>query len=1047
MKKIGSYLLLLCFVLTSLAIGVEQLDVDPAKYVKNSGFIGYVQDRFIIVLKDDVTVDHGKAQYTNLALSEKAGFAELAQAHNVALTRPQFPGADLQASGLKLARHYKVYLHEENLDEAMAAYKANPMVERVEKIGIHTVYASPNDTYYDNPPPEFPYDQWHYWDTYGIRANTAWDSETGDPTVLVGDLDIGTKYDHGDLGGSNPPGPNDASTNGNIWVNTGETPGNGQDDDGNGYVDDIIGWDFVEDTDWYIYSCVDADCGGADNDPSDGDGHGTHTAGTIAAISNNGYAVAGVAGGFGDGTFAGGGNGVKVVPCRIGYLLSYQGQDVGVVIMDYVAEAMYYMGDLKAAGWNVAAINCSFGTTNSGGLGAAADYLISQDVVICVAAGNSSSSSPDYLGGRGDCIDVGATDQNGNNASFTNYGSWVDIAAPGVSIMSTLTDPSDPGGDYIAPMDGTSMSCPHVAGVVGLLESFNPSLSAADKIAIIVDPANTNPYGGSRDLGSGIIDARKCLDAAGGNENPPVAAFTGAPTSGEFPLTVNFTDQSTNSPTSWDWNFGDGVGTSTVQNPSYEYMAAGTYTVSLTATNAFGFDDEVKVDYITVTEPGAAVKTYAESDIPVAGTVSGTYTATHTSDGTRQSIQERDSGGKPAKRYSYLEHKWTFSVPTSSSITFYVEGYRNDNSEGDDFTFAYSTDNSNFTDLVTVNSSTEQVYSASIPSSVSGTVYIRVVDTDQTRGNRSQDIVYVDQMYIEYSSSPQPPVADFAGSPTTGYAPLTVNFTDLSTGAPDTWNWNFGDGSGTSTAQNPSYEYTAVGTYTISLTATNAYGSDAEVKTGYITVNEQGVATMHVGAMIVGRGRSGRNSYGTSTVTIVDDNSIAVSGATVFVTATGPTGGSYNGVTGGNGTVSFQTGSKKKPSGEWCFEVTNVTHATNTYDDAANVATYTCESGVVYGDGDNRFNVSLPTDFSLLQNRPNPFNPVTTIEFSLPEAAYVRLEVFNITGQRVSTLVDGMREAGTYSVSWDGAKVSSGIYFYKIQAGQMTETKKMILMK
>ncbi len=81
-----------------------------------------------------------------------------------------------------------------------------------------------------------------------------------------------------------------------------------------------------------------------------------------------------------------------------------------------------------------------------------------------------------------------------------------------------------------------------------------------------------------------------------GGGDPPVAAFIGAPTSGCAPLTVNFTDLSTNTPTSWAWDFGDG-GTSTLQNPSYVYAAAGTYTVTLTATNAFGSDSEVKVDY------------------------------------------------------------------------------------------------------------------------------------------------------------------------------------------------------------------------------------------------------------------------------------------------------------------------------------------------------------------------------------------------------------------------------------------------------------------
>ncbi|MCK5127002.1 MAG: T9SS type A sorting domain-containing protein [candidate division Zixibacteria bacterium] len=207
---------------------------------------------------------------------------------------------------------------------------------------------------------------------------------------------------------------------------------------------------------------------------------------------------------------------------------------------------------------------------------------------------------------------------------------------------------------------------------------------------------------------------------------------------------------------------------------------------------------------------------------------------------------------------------------------------------------------------------------------------------------------------------------------------------------------------------------------------------------------------MHVGAMTVGRAKAGPNYFGSCTVTIEDDNSLPVSGATVYVTATGSTGGSYNGVTGTDGTVTFRTSTGlKKPIGEWCFEVTDVTHATNSYESASNVATYTCESGIVYGENGEviAVNPNLPSEFSLLQNHPNPFNPVTTIAFTLPEAMYVRLDVFNIMGQRVTTLVDGVKEAGYHSVSWGGGNVASGVYFYKIQAGVNSETRKMVLMK
>ncbi|MEW5924429.1 MAG: PKD domain-containing protein, partial [Candidatus Zixiibacteriota bacterium] len=824
------------------------------------------------------------------------------------------------------------------------------------------------------------------------------------------------------------------------------------------------------------------------------------------------------------------------------------------------------------------------------------------------AAGNSNSSSPDYLGSRGDCLDVGATDKSGNPASFSNYGTWVDIAAPGVEVLSTITDPANPTVDYVAYMDGTSMACPHVAGVVALLESYNPSLSANDKKSIITNVANTRPYNKTKNVGVGLIDARKCLNAAGGGcdlaadfsgtptsgctgmtvnftdlstgtgidgwawtfgdggtssaqnpsytyntagtftvsltvssssqgcndtqtktgyitvngaptadfsgtptsgiepltvnftnlstgaasyswafgdggtstaQNPshsynagtytvtltatnacgsdvetktdyitvspcvaPTAAFVGSPTSGYAPLTVNFTDLSTNA-TGWSWTFGDG-GTSTAQNPSYTYTAEGIYTVTLTVTNSCGSDVATMPDYITVMA-SPDTYAYALSDIPVTGVVLGNYLDTRVSDNVYERITEVQYTGHPVKTYSYLEHKWTFDVTSGSTITFYLEAYRPNNSDGDNFDFSYSTDNVTYLSLVTVASAVEQVYTATIPNTTSGTVYVRVVDNNRTWGNVSLDPVYIDEMhFLTTGAGPQPPAADFVGSPTTGAAPLTVNFTDLSTGSPESWNWTFGDG-GTSTVQNPSYTYNNIGTYTVSLTVTNAVGSDTNTKTGYIIVSETG-ATMHVHSMVVTRPKVGAYYVGQCVVTINDNNENPVNGAMVYVTATGPTSGTFNGLTGADGTVTFQTSGLKKPSGEWCFEVTNVTHGTLTYNAAENHVTKACESGPVFKGIDGTYQV-LPYEFALYQNSPNPFNPITDIAFSLPEATYVTLEIYNIMGQRVATLVNGYHEAGNHTVTWDASSSPSGIYLYRIEAGQFTANRKMMLLK
>jgi len=434
--------------------------------------------------------------------------------------RREFPTARIPSAGSgrpDLTVYYKVKLGPDGagLDEALDRMGLEAGVVRVEPIAIHPVYATPNDSYYENSPsPSFPYDQWHYRAAPGIAANTAWNTEAGDPNVVVAILDSGVRYFHVDLGGDHPVwGPDNPQTDGNIWINTAETPGNGVDDDGNGYIDDTIGWDFVSDASSPGVTCLDQDCGTVDNDPDDGDGHGTHVAGTVGAITNNGRLVAGVAGGFANGLPSGAANGVKIMCLRIGFRGRYQGVTTGLIRMDWAAEAMQYVADQVDAGVNVTAVNCSWGTSDSGGLGAAVDALLARDVMIMHAAGNSGTQTADFLGGKDGVMNVAATDSTGAGVSFSNYGSWVDLAAPGDAIVSTYANPDDPDltNHYIALLSGTSMSSPHACGVAALLESYQPALSGPDKFNIMVN--TTVPYSGTRDWGSGILNAANALSS------------------------------------------------------------------------------------------------------------------------------------------------------------------------------------------------------------------------------------------------------------------------------------------------------------------------------------------------------------------------------------------------------------------------------------------------------------------------------------------------------------------------------------------------------
>ncbi|UCE17678.1 MAG: S8 family serine peptidase [Gemmatimonadota bacterium] len=396
-----------------------------------------------------------------------------------------------------LSRYYIVKFDSgKSLDDVVKAYSENPSVDHVEKIGVHRVFESiPNDPYFLS-------DQWNFYDSddNDVDATDAWDLETGDASILLGDLDTGLQYNSRDLGGLSP------YTEGNVWINWAEYNGiKGVDDDGNSYVDDWIGWDFVNGGS----NCWPGeDCYTEDNEPTDFNGHGTHVGGIMGAITNNSVMVAGLAGGWNAG-MNDPANGVKVMALRIGWSGNYGGQEVGYVRMDFAAQAMYY-----AANKGATAVNCSWGSSNTGGLGAALDYAIANGVLVVAAAGNDGDSVPDYLGQRTDVLNVCAVNNSDVKPWWSDYGTWVDVAAPGVNVISTYSLHYNP--NYVAWVSGTSQASPHATGEAGILKSYDPTLTRQEIFDLIVDYTDNiddlNPgYEGL--LGSGRINVFKALDA------------------------------------------------------------------------------------------------------------------------------------------------------------------------------------------------------------------------------------------------------------------------------------------------------------------------------------------------------------------------------------------------------------------------------------------------------------------------------------------------------------------------------------------------------
>jgi hypothetical protein len=162
----------------------------------------------------------------------------------------------------------------------------------------------------------------------------------------------------------------------------------------------------------------------------------------------------------------------------------------------------------------------------------------------------------------------------------------------------------------------------------------------------------------------------------------------------------------------------------------------------------------------TTNDPSADYVVSGET--PVAGTISGSYLDTHADDGSTEAITEQVKLGKPSKRYSYLEHKWTFSLPSNGEATFYANAWMPPSSDGDNIAFAFSTDDENYTDMFILSATTDGVGYESyvLPQGITGTVYIRAMDTDRNGGNMDLDTLYVDHLFILADALPAtPPIA------------------------------------------------------------------------------------------------------------------------------------------------------------------------------------------------------------------------------------------------------------------------------------------------
>jgi len=347
-----------------------------------------------------------------LVYASPTALARALMAQGVTTAQTLFHARPGTSSAIGLERIYRLELTADaDMNKAVAALGTDPDIEWAEPDYIAHAISIPDDPLYTEQ-----------WGLSKINAPDAWDIVTGTQTVVIAVVDSGIDLTHPDL-------------QANLWANPGEIPGNGIDDDNNGYVDDVRGWNFVNGT----------------NNVYDGNGHGTQVAGVAAAVTDNALGIAGVCWNC------------KIMPVRVM-------ADSGISNYSDIALGIRYAADKGAK-----VINLSLGGYSySNALRDAIDYAVNEKGAVVVGgAGNDNVSTLFYPAAYDNVLAVAGTTADDTKAEFSDYGTWVDISAPAVEITTTYL-----GGDW-GPANGTSLAAPFVAGMAALIRSQRPDWSAA----------------------------------------------------------------------------------------------------------------------------------------------------------------------------------------------------------------------------------------------------------------------------------------------------------------------------------------------------------------------------------------------------------------------------------------------------------------------------------------------------------------------------------------------------------------------------------------
>jgi subtilisin family serine protease len=867
----------------------------------------------------------------------------------------------------------------EHFDETLmiARLQKLDLFEWIEPKYIRQTHAIPNDPLIGTS-----FSSQNYLDYH--RLFQAWDISQGSRDVIIAIIDSGVDYLHPDLANK-------------MWINTGEIPNNALDDDGNGFIDDVIGWDF-----WQEGSIANPV---QDNDPrGEFFVHGTHVAGIAAAATNNGIGIAG-----------------------IGYNCRYMNLKAGGTQSQPTAVGFGFEALLYAVANGAQVVNCSWGSSGFSSFeNEVVNFATAQGVVVIASAGNSGGTTaetePVYPAAYQNVLSVGAVNHFGGlinqRASFSSYGTTLDVLTAGNGVLSTVFQ-----GEY-GLLTGTSMSAPIAAGVAGLLKSLRPTWSAARirlQLRATAEPLDAlNPTNANL-LGKGRLNAFQALTRTTPGIEVVQYDYEGATQS----LAITLVNH--NAPTSNSLSF------------ELQSLNGG---VSLTnpfqSSQRLNTGDTLRLTFrLTIRTPDSAPRLLKLS---FSDAVAG-YNDFAVLRVSNSSWEFLSSVSTRARAMSLASDQSMWIVGESGKV------FRSRNG-GVSFERCVSPTVQNLDAVSAIDSLTAIVGEGE--SASSGRIAARLFKT--VDGGRSWSVVYQGELGAWWNG-----IAMISRN--TGYAMsdapqnqarfLVVKTND----GGETWN-----ALPNAPISNGDFGWTRSIYFVNALVGFFGGASNGNLyKTfdGGATWQVESTGGGYVGSVFFYDEETGlrvsnnqphlrRFSEGTWR-DIASMNTPLEAATGIPATSRAWVAGNQTVWNSTDGGKTFREESLPIEGNDKLIQLLARKEGNNA------IAFALTEGGQLFTQITDLESGQPPSSerpiCELSQNYPNPFNSVTAIEYRIFETGFVSLKVYDVLGREVATLVSGVQRAGGYTVKYNATELSSGMYFYRLQVGRASATKAMILVK